>query len=173
MRSLLTLFFYLIDIFQTNSKNIVSKEKQKIIFIIFFHIIVFFHIHIRIKMNILYFKESLEFISFCGNSLTHEKAILIENSLIVLQSENKFQDIFFWGCINATEHDYYIAFGYRNDCLSGRRFFYSINCYKWYLLPPCNPENIVLCLRSEKNLSGDVSFMEDIQMVYIFVFKTS
>uniref|UniRef100_A0A0A1X3V5 Radial spoke head protein 9 homolog n=1 Tax=Zeugodacus cucurbitae TaxID=28588 RepID=A0A0A1X3V5_ZEUCU len=86
-------------------------------------------------MNIEYFNEGLECLMYCGQKLTPEQKVLIENSLIVLQNENRFTGMYFWGRINAITRDYYIAFGYTQDCLKDRKFFYTIDGYQWMMLP--------------------------------------
>lgn len=86
-------------------------------------------------MNIEYFSEGLEYLLYTGHKLSHEKKFLIENSLILLQNENHFANIYFWGRINGIAKDYYIAYGYKADCLRDRKFFYSTDCYQWQLLP--------------------------------------
>ncbi|KAM8717759.1 hypothetical protein ACLKA7_004459 [Drosophila subpalustris] len=86
-------------------------------------------------MNVEYFSEGLECLMYCGRKLSPEQRILIENSLIVLMQENRFSGMYFWGRITATKNDYYIAFGYTNDCLKDRKYFYSLDQYQWQLLP--------------------------------------
>lgn len=124
-------------------------------------------------MNISNFKENLNYISYCGISLSLQEAALIENSLIILKSDNKFKEIYFWGRINGVKNDYYIAFGYHKNCISGSKFFYSVNCKdgEWILLPEVVPENDRLCLLNQNLFQGDVSVIEDVVMV-IFVVLT-
>lgn len=86
-------------------------------------------------MNVEFFSEGLECLMYCGRKLSPEQRILIENSLIVLLQENRFSGMYFWGRITATKNDYYIAFGYNNDCLKDRKYFYSLDQYQWQLLP--------------------------------------
>lgn len=120
-------------------------------------------------MDVEHFQEYLHYASYSGNQLTQHQAALIENSLIVLQSENKFRQIFFWGRIGGIENDYYIAFGYRKDCLCGRIFFYSINCYQWFLLLPSTPENCQTCLLIPNQFSGNISTLAEVYMDPKFV----
>lgn len=116
-------------------------------------------------MNVDYFPEALQLLSYAGlPMLTAERACLIENSLIILQSENKFPHIFFWGCISGTDADYFIAFGYLKDCLRGRRFFFSIDHVHWYLLPPANPEQYAATLLAEPQFTGDISIIIEVVM---------
>lgn len=124
-------------------------------------------------MNINNFHEGLSILSYTGYTLTHEQTALIENSLIILQNENKFRDIFFWGRINGIENDYYIAFGYLKDCLRGRRYFYSTNCFDWYLMPPHNPDMYETCLLSTSKFQGDPTLVLDVLMDPIFISNDS
>ncbi|XP_075149767.1 radial spoke head protein 9 [Haematobia irritans] len=100
-------------------------------------------------MNIDYFQESLDSLMYTSAKLSPEQKILIGNSLITLQAENRFAAIYFWGRINGIEKDYFIAFGYRGDCLKDRKYFYSLDCYQWFLLPFVQNANIfqaaILC----------------------------
>lgn len=112
------------------------------------------------------FKENLNYISYCGISLSLEEAALLEISLIVLKSDNKFKETYFWGRINGTKNDYYIAFGYQKNCLSGSQFFYSINCTgKWILMPDVATDNDRLCLLNQNLFQGDVGVIDDVVMV--------
>ncbi|XP_017474474.1 PREDICTED: radial spoke head protein 9 homolog [Rhagoletis zephyria] len=86
-------------------------------------------------MNVKYFNEGLECLMYCGQKLTPEQKVIIENSLIVLQNENRLSSMHFWGRINAITSDYYIAFGYTQDCLKDRKFFYTVDGYQWMMLP--------------------------------------
>lgn len=128
-------------------------------------------INTAIKMNISNFKENLNYISYCGISLSPEEATYLENSLIILKSDNKFKETFFWGRINGIRNDYFIAFGYHKNCLTGSKFFYSVNCKgEWVLLPDIQPDNDRLCLLNQNLFQGDVGAIEDVIMV-IFVFN--
>lgn len=119
-----------------------------------------------IKMNISNFKENLNYLSYCGISLSLEEAAVLENSLIILKSDNKFTETFFWGRINGVKHDYYIAFGYQKNCLKGSKFFYSVNCKgEWVLLPDIQPDNNRLCLLNQNLFQGDISVIEDVVLV--------
>lgn len=120
-------------------------------------------------MNVDNFKSSLECMSYCGINLDPEKTALIEKSLIILQSENKFSQIFFWGRINGIENDYYIAFGYTEDCARARRFFFSVNCIKWYLLPPHNPDQYEACILIPDQFQGDITRITEVTMDPNFV----
>lgn len=119
-------------------------------------------------MNIEYFREALALASHSGVAmLNFEQIALIEHSLIILQSENQFHKMFFWGRISAVNADYYIAFGYLKDMLRGRRFFFSVNCVQWYLLPPANPEQYMTCFLSLSQLTGSIAEIHEVTMVYI------
>lgn len=117
-------------------------------------------------MNIEYFRDALELAAYSGAAMLNpEQAALIEHSLILLQSENQFHRIFFWGRISAVNADYYIAFGYLKDMLRGRRFFFSVNCVQWYLLPPANPDQYFTCFLAQSQLSGNIAEIHEVLMV--------
>lgn len=115
-------------------------------------------------MNCKNLRENIENISLLGYRLTPEQLVLLENSLIILQNENKFRDIFYWGQINAVENDYYLAFGYTKDCLRRRKFFWSHNCCDWFLLPPEKQELNRICLIMPTKFKGDPTWIENVEL---------
>ncbi|KAG5673970.1 hypothetical protein PVAND_003966 [Polypedilum vanderplanki] len=122
-------------------------------------------------MNVEYFRENLELISNCGISLTDLEAALIENSLIIVQNDNKLRDIFFIGRINTSSDGsyYYIAFGYKNDILKDRKFFYSLNAYEWIMIPHVKSKLLTIALQARTLFTGDPMNIEMVCMYPTFV----
>lgn len=122
-------------------------------------------------MNVKNFQENVNFMSHCGFKLTPMEAALIENSLIILQSDNKFSEIFFFGKIETTgSSSYYIAFGFRRDILKDRKFFYSLNGFEWVLMPDVKLEMMEIAKKAVNFLSGDPAHMEEVYMVNFMAF---
>lgn len=121
------------------------------------------------KMNISNIKENFNYMSYCGGiSVSPQEATMIENSLIILKSNNKFNETYLWGRITGVKNDYYIAYGYQKNCLSGSKYFYSINCPgQWILLPTPVPNNNRLCLLNQNLFQGDVTAVDDVVMVHV------
>ncbi|XP_055944040.1 radial spoke head protein 9 homolog [Argiope bruennichi] len=71
-----------------------------------------------------------------GLFLTTEEQLVLLTSLPVLQQENKFLSVAFWGKIFGTENDYYIAQGRGEDFIRNKMSFYSTDGYSWRLLFP-------------------------------------
>ncbi|XP_055386236.1 radial spoke head protein 9 homolog [Condylostylus longicornis] len=116
-------------------------------------------------MNINYLKEGMEKSAIsCGIRLSPEEELIVKNSLILLQNDNKFHNIFFWGRINAIENDYYIAYGYTKDCLAERKFFYSVNGFRWIMLPSPVKENISASILCPDMFIGDPTAMANVVM---------
>ncbi|XP_061396139.1 radial spoke head protein 9 homolog [Musca vetustissima] len=86
-------------------------------------------------MDINFLQEGIDSLMYIGIKLSPELKLLIENSLITLQTENRFAGVYFWGRVNGIEKDYYIAFGYLSDCLKDRKYFFSTDGYQWLMLP--------------------------------------
>lgn len=122
-------------------------------------------------MNIANFKALLDILPYSGHCLSPQESLLIENSLIILQDEQKFDEIYFWGKIIGLEADYYIAFGYKKDCLKFRRFFYSQNGFDWMLIPNPKQEFFKACLMCDKMFQGDPGLVLDIEMQPTFKMK--
>lgn len=89
-------------------------------------------------------QNSLNVIAYeIGSSLNYFEIFLLESSLRLLQQDNKLNDVSFWGSVITTaSNNYYIAFGYSNGSVSNRKFFYSLDCTKWFLLPDIRDHNI-------------------------------
>lgn len=66
----------------------------------------------------------LDTLGCTGNTLSTEQWVTLNNSLTILQADNHFKDIYFWGIIQGQEADYFIAYGYERDALFQRKFFY-------------------------------------------------
>ena len=63
-------------------------------------------------------------LGFLGFTFSTEQWNILANSLTILQSDNHFKNIYFWGIIYGQEADYLITYGYEKDALFGRKFFY-------------------------------------------------
>lgn len=75
-----------------------------------------------------------------GFTFNIEQLSLLHNSLCLLQNENHFEKIYFWGRIFGSEGDYYIAYGFKEDVLRDKKYFYSINLFQWVMLPRAKKE---------------------------------
>lgn len=86
-------------------------------------------------MNLNLLLENAGSLSYLGNIISTEECIILHNTLLILQNENHFKEIFYWGKIYGVEKDYFIAYGYERDILTGQVFYYSSNCIDWGRLP--------------------------------------
>lgn len=118
-------------------------------------------------MNVNNFKESFAHLSNeIAITLNPVEAAIIESSLIVLKNENNFDDIYFWGQIEGTESDYFIAFGYAGDLLMKRTYFYSKNGRDWYLLIIEKSVDTIRASQLAPNcLEGDLALVTEVDLV--------
>jgi len=79
---------------------------------------------------------NIDYVGSSGIMLSPEQKAALQTSLVILQSENKFNRVYFWGKILGVKDDYYIAQGVYKDEFELRRTFYSKDCVRWGLLPP-------------------------------------
>lgn len=122
------------------------------------------------RMNVNDFREGIELMSHSGFKLTDLESALIENSLIILQSDNKFQNIFFVGRIDTSGTDrYYVAFGYSKDVLKDRKFFYSLNGHEWVMMPELKPKLMPIARNVKTSFRGDPAFVECVSMVKLLI----
>ncbi|XP_055848911.1 radial spoke head protein 9 homolog [Episyrphus balteatus] len=115
-------------------------------------------------MNIESLRDGINSLMYVGQTLTSEELLLIQNSLIILQSDNKFKEIFFWGRIQGIEKDYFIAFGYTKDCLKERKFFYSLDCLQWLMMPLPNSDLFQASLLCRPKFQGDPSHFTCVEL---------
>jgi len=101
---------------------------------------------------------NIDYVGSSGVILSPEQKAALQTSLVILQNENKFSRVYFWGKIFGVKDDYFIAQGVGKDEFAGRRTFYSKDCIRWGLLPPAT-----LAMRAQSKLAkgrftGDPSY---------------
>lgn len=118
-------------------------------------------------MNVEYLTS--DFMKSISHEIPHKlngwHLIKIRHSLIILKSENKFENIYFWGRIDGLHADYFIATGYRKDCIDEHFYFYSNDCVEWILLETWNDEILNLNPMAWSQFQGETSFVHSIEMV--------
>lgn len=117
-------------------------------------------------MNVKQFQEGLELISYSGFKLTEMEAGLVENSLTILMSENKFQEVFFLGRVDTSCADrYYLAFGCGKDILKDRKYYYSLNGYEWLMMPNLKAKLMPIARVLKTHYQGDPGYVEEVEIV--------
>ncbi|KAH1009437.1 hypothetical protein HUJ04_001792 [Dendroctonus ponderosae] len=113
-------------------------------------------------MNANALLECLQSIGHFGHIVSTEEQIVLQNSLLVLQNENHFRNVFFWGKILGADKDYYVAYGYVKDALHGNIFYYSNNGINWGLLPQPTKNGLLLTPLCTTSLQGDPALIIDV-----------
>ncbi|KAF0984503.1 hypothetical protein FDP41_000402 [Naegleria fowleri] len=67
------------------------------------------------------------FLSLNGYCLNLEEKTALQSSLLILQENNHFHTVHFWGKIQGLQNDYLIAEGYRGSMMGERTRFYSVD----------------------------------------------
>ena len=67
---------------------------------------------------------NIDYVGTSGVILSPEQKAALQTSLVILQNENRFHKVYFWGKIVGTKDDYFIAQGAEKDEFKGRRTFY-------------------------------------------------
>ncbi|CAD8082384.1 unnamed protein product [Paramecium primaurelia] len=94
-------------------------------------------------MEIYRIPEDLRFVNQIGQTLSAEEKIKLEIALIKLSQTQTFDQLLFWGRIEGTVANYYIAIGlnFKNNFeFPHKTFFYTANLKEFQNLPPLNPE---------------------------------
>lgn len=113
-------------------------------------------------MNVNEILDCLKSIVHFGQIISTEEQLVLQNSLLILQNENHFRNVFFWGKILGAEKDYFIAFGYVKDVLKGRIFYYSNNGINWGLLPQPTQNGLMLTPLCTTIFQGDPALVIDV-----------
>ncbi|XP_018329914.1 radial spoke head protein 9 homolog [Agrilus planipennis] len=106
--------------------------------------------------------NTLETLGRFGNVISTEESLILHNSLLLLQNENHFRKIYFWGRIFGTDRDYYVAYGYVKDALEGKIFYYSKNGVDWGLLPLPTENGKKLTPLCTTKFQGDPAILIDL-----------
>ncbi|XP_049825961.1 radial spoke head protein 9 homolog [Aethina tumida] len=113
-------------------------------------------------MNLDVILNTLDFTGQAGRTLTTEESTVLYNSLLILQNENHFSKIYFWGKIFGAEKDYYISYGFVKDVLNARTFYYSRDCVNWGLLPLPTENGKLLTPLCTTIFQGDPALVIDV-----------
>ena len=102
--------------------------------------------------------QSVDNVGSSGIILSPEQKAALQTSLTILQNNQKFAKVYFWGKILGVKDDYFIAQGVSNDEFSERRTLYSKDCVHWGLLPPATEEMKEKAHLAKGRFTGDPSF---------------
>ncbi|KAL5008947.1 hypothetical protein ScPMuIL_014528 [Solemya velum] len=101
---------------------------------------------------------NIDYVGSSGVILSPEQKTALQTSLKILQSENKCHKVYFWGKILGIKDDYFIAQGVERDEMSGKRTFYSKDCFHWGLLPPASKSMRENSKLAKGRFTGDASY---------------
>ncbi|XP_049868199.1 radial spoke head protein 9 homolog [Pectinophora gossypiella] len=99
--------------------------------------------------------EYKEYINVNGMMLGNELISRLQNSLTLLQVENHFSQMQYWGQIYAIDADYHIAVGITHDAINERKYFYTHDFLFWSLLPKAKRKYKHLSLLTTFPFRGD------------------
>jgi len=108
---------------------------------------------------------SVDYVGTSGMVLSPEEKASLQNSLTILQNNQKFARVYFWGKILGIKDHYYIAQGVSSDEFLERKVLYSKDCVHWGLLPPPTEEMKVKAHLAKGRFTGDPSYeIEHVEM---------
>lgn len=108
-------------------------------------------------MNVHKLWEYKEYINVNGMMMSSELISLLQNSMTLLQVENHFNHVHYWGQIYAVDFDYHIAVGIGHDAMADRKYFYTTDFKFWGLLPKAKKKYKLLSLLTTFPFRGDPS----------------
>ncbi|XP_064623054.1 radial spoke head protein 9 homolog [Lineus longissimus] len=101
---------------------------------------------------------AVDYVGTSGIVLNPEQKAALQNSLVILKSENKFERVFFWGKILGIKDEYFVAQGVGKDEMAERKTFYSKDGVRWGLLPPATEAMKEQARLVKGRFTGDPSF---------------
>ncbi|XP_076463580.1 radial spoke head protein 9 homolog [Babylonia areolata] len=101
---------------------------------------------------------SIDYVGSSGVILSPEQKAALQTSLVILQNENKFNKVYFWGKIFGVKDDYFVAQGTYKDEFAGRKTFYSKDCIRWGLLPPATQAMRTQSKLAKGRFTGDPAY---------------
>lgn len=108
-------------------------------------------------MNVHKLWDYREYINVNGSMLNNEQITLLQNSLTLLQNDNHFKYMHYWGQIYAVAADYFIAVGIGDDVLADKKYFYTTDFKFWALLPKSKKKYKQLSLLATTPFRGDTT----------------
>lgn len=100
----------------------------------------------------------IDYVGSSGVVLTPEQKASMQTSLCILENQQKFDKVYFWGKILGINDDYFIAHGAQRNEFGERRFLYSTNAIHWKLLPPVTDEIKEKAKLIQSRFTGDPSY---------------
>lgn len=100
----------------------------------------------------------IDYVGSSGVVLTPEQKASMQTSLCILENQQKFDKVYFWGKILGINDDYFIAHGVQRNEFGERRFLYSTNSIHWKLLPPVTDEVKEKAKLIQSRFTGDPSY---------------
>jgi len=100
----------------------------------------------------------IDYVGSSGITLSVEQKASLQTSLVLLQDQNKFNKVYFWGKILGVKDDYFIAQGVGRDELEDRKTFYSKDCVNWGLLPQATKNMREQSKLASGRFTGDPSY---------------
>ncbi|XP_069118503.1 radial spoke head protein 9 homolog [Argopecten irradians] len=100
----------------------------------------------------------IDYVGSSGVILSPEQKAALQTSLVILQSQNKFNKVYLWGKILGVKDDYFIAQGVSRDEMIDKKTFYSKDCVNWGLLPPATKAMRDQSKLAKGRFTGDPSY---------------
>lgn len=101
---------------------------------------------------------NIHFLGSSGIILSPEQKAALQTSLVILQHENNFDKIYFWGEIKGIRASYMIAQGIGSDEFGAdRKYFYCMDYVTWVLMPDVSNDIITDAQQIKGRFTGDPS----------------
>eukprot|EP00049_Salpingoeca_infusionum_P005722 m.96175 g.96175 ORF g.96175 m.96175 type:complete len:293 (+) comp13065_c0_seq1:387-1265(+) len=108
-------------------------------------------------MDLNQIEMTLGFLGPSGVVLSAERRVGIMTSLTLLQNDERFESVEYWGRIVGTNSDYYIAQGRPKGDPFKTKSFYSTDCISWAQLPDTHPVLASTCAKIRGMFTGNPS----------------
>lgn len=108
-------------------------------------------------MDLNEFLPSLDLLASSGVVLSTHMRTVLQTSLILLKNAEKFDTVRFFGKLQGSRQDYYIAQGLGSNHILDKKSFLSVDGVTWAQLPALHPVLMATALRIKGRLVGTPS----------------
>lgn len=112
-------------------------------------------------MDVSSIRRDIEYVNVFGETLSPEEQTILQSCIPILATQNKVQDLQFWGKVCGTTNDYVVAVGYKTSLLHDKIFLATSDVMggvgTWFQLDSLDAQTSAQCGTIRGRFSGIAS----------------